>query len=240
MDRVAIKQKAIDAGECKASSVDVLCSSCVGRCSFVPDRPAAAEPMLPSEALPENWKVREAVNRKRGSVTHMVSDAAVGEIMSAVRDLMPVRTCTTAPVPASDKHLPGWERGIATVTMNGHQLREALEFIAPGPDAAPDEMDNELTFGIVQHAADDGKATTGLCCWNDDTDGVMPLDGQPSAAAAPVPETPIYQIANDHAPSGWSDVTREQFNAHTVTTWRKKRVLFAGPVESAGSASEPQ
>jgi len=79
--------------------------------------------------------------------------------------------------PADDKHLPGWERGIATVTMTGHQLREALDFINPDGDDDNEQRDNWLTFGIVQHKDDEGKASTGMCCWNDDSDGVLPLDG---------------------------------------------------------------
>jgi hypothetical protein len=78
-------------------------------------------------------------------------------------------------------NLPGWERGIATVTLTGHQLHQALEFINPDGDADPDQLEDELTFGIVQHKDDDGKASIGLCCWNGDTDGVLPLfDGSSS------------------------------------------------------------
>jgi len=84
---------------------------------------------------------------------------------------------------ASDKHLPGWERGIATVTLSGHQLREALDFINPDGDDDEDQRDNELTFGIVQHKDDDGAVATGMCCWNEDTDGVLPLDGAPDDQA---------------------------------------------------------
>ncbi len=45
-------------------------------------------------------------------------------------------------------------------------------------------MENDLTFGVVQHEDDNGKAVTSLCCWNDDTDGVLPLDGEPAPAPA--------------------------------------------------------
>jgi hypothetical protein len=83
---------------------------------------------------------------------------------------------------ASDKHLPGWERGIATVTLTGHQLRAALDFLNPDGDDDPDQRDESLTFGIVQHKDDDSTASTGMCCWNDDTDGVLPLDGEYTAA----------------------------------------------------------
>ncbi len=43
MDRVSIKQKAMDAGECGAEFVDQLCKACCdagqGRCPCVPERP---------------------------------------------------------------------------------------------------------------------------------------------------------------------------------------------------------
>jgi len=86
------------------------------------------------------------------------------------------------PEAPSDKHLPYWERGIATVTLNGHQLREALDFINPDGEGDPDQLDDDLTFGIVQHEDDEGKAKSSMCCWNDDTDGVLPLDSEPRAA----------------------------------------------------------
>jgi hypothetical protein len=85
---------------------------------------------------------------------------------------------------AKDKHLPGWERGIATVTLTGHQLRAALDCINPDGDEDADQLDDWLTFGIVQHMGDDGTASAGMCCWNDDTDGVLPLDGEYTAAPA--------------------------------------------------------
>ena len=80
----------------------------------------------------------------------------------------------------SQKHLPGWERGIATVILSGHQLREALDFINPDGDDDPEQREETLTFGIVKHKADDGAEAVGMCCWNDDTDGVLPLDGAAS------------------------------------------------------------
>jgi len=86
------------------------------------------------------------------------------------------------PEAPTDKHLPYWERGIATVTLNGHQLREALDFINPDGAGDPDQLDDDLTFGIVQYEDDEGKAKSGMCCWNDDTDGVLPLDSEPRAA----------------------------------------------------------
>jgi len=87
-------------------------------------------------------------------------------------------------VQAPEKNLPGWERGIATVTLTGHQLRAALEFLNPDGDDDPDQRDESLTFGIVQHKDDDGAVSIGMCCWNDDTDGVLPLDGEYTATPA--------------------------------------------------------
>lgn len=72
-----------------------------------------------------------------------------------------------------------------TITLTGHQLRMALDLISPGIPWDRDELDDDLTFGIRQHEDDDGKVSTGMCCWNDDTDGVLPLDGEYEAPAAP-------------------------------------------------------
>ena len=77
----------------------------------------------------------------------------------------------TAPVPAA---------GVQgdTITLTGHQLRIALELINPDGLDDRDQMDDDLTFGVRQHQDDDGKISTGMCCWNHDTDGVLPLDGE--------------------------------------------------------------
>lgn len=96
----------------------------------------------------------------------------------------PAQVAQGEPV-VSDKHLPGWERGIATITLSGHQLREALEFLNPDGDDDEDQRDNELIFGIVKHADDHGEMAVGMCCWNDDTDGVLPLDGHRAAPVVP-------------------------------------------------------
>lgn len=111
-------------------------------------------------------------------------------VQYAARKVMEVMDMLKAGAPSApgtpeapaDKHLPGWERGIATVTLTGHQLRQALDFINPDGDDDEDQRDDDLTFGIVQHKDDDGTTKTGLCCWNDDSDGVIPLDEYPRAA----------------------------------------------------------
>lgn len=66
----------------------------------------------------------------------------------------------------------------ATITLTGHQLRIALDLINPDGLNDYDQLDDDLTFGIRQHRDDDGTVKTGMCCWNDDTDGVLPLDGE--------------------------------------------------------------
>lgn len=75
------------------------------------------------------------------------------------------------------------------ITLTARQLREALELINPDGLEGPDgemQQDNELTFGIKKHQGDNGKVSMGMCCWNDDTDGVLPLHDD-----APVAE--VYQ-----------------------------------------------
>lgn len=71
-----------------------------------------------------------------------------------------------------------------TVTLTGHQLLAALDLLAPGLPRDADELDDDLTFGVRQHEDDTGKVATGMCCWNDDTDGVLPLDEYPDEAPA--------------------------------------------------------
>ena len=120
--------------------------------------------LLSAQSAWEAWKAAY----KALDVTGRPSGAPTAGIQASVEQATGAKE--------GQKHLPGWERGIATVTMTGHQLREALDFINPDGDDDPEQRDNDLTFGIVQHKDDNGKVATGLCCWNDDTDGVLPLD----------------------------------------------------------------
>lgn len=83
-----------------------------------------------------------------------------------------------APAPAA-----GGQR--ATITLSGHQLRIALDLINPDGLADRDQLDDDLTFGVRQHRDDNGTVSTGMCCWNDDTDGVLPLDGEYEAPKEP-------------------------------------------------------
>jgi len=73
----------------------------------------------------------------------------------------------------------------ATITLTGHQLRMALDFINPDALNDRDQLDNDLTFGVRQHRDDDGTVSTGMCCWNEDSDGVLPLDGEHEAPKEP-------------------------------------------------------
>lgn len=97
----------------------------------------------------------------------------------------PVKSCSTGIYLA---HVPAASVQPATITLDGHQLRMALEFINPDGLADRDQLDNDLTFGVRQHRDDDGKVGTGMCCWNDDTDGVLPLDGEYEGHAAVQPD----------------------------------------------------
>lgn len=63
-----------------------------------------------------------------------------------------------------------------TVTLTGHQLRCALALINPDGETDIDQLEDYLTFGIVTHYDDAGVIGRGMACWNDDTDGVLPLD----------------------------------------------------------------
>lgn len=63
------------------------------------------------------------------------------------------------------------------VTLTGHQLREALDYLNPDGIRDPEQLDSELTFAIIKHASEEGDVATGMCCWNDDDEGVFPLTG---------------------------------------------------------------
>lgn len=108
-----------------------------------------------------------------GSVVRYLDADLAGELLSSPKAAYD-KACAmlaAAPVPpvAAQQQVP-------TVTLSGHQMREALGFINPDGDADLDQLDDELTFGIVQHQDDNGCVATGMCCWNSDTDGVLPLD----------------------------------------------------------------
>lgn len=110
-----------------------------------------------------------------------------GEIGADKLPAFPVYRAPVQPVAVPD----------ASITLTGHQLRMALDLINPGGHQEREELDDDLTFGVRQHSADDETVSIGLCCWNDDTDGVLPLDGE---YEAPVPRTTAPAMA---VPDGW-------------------------------------
>jgi hypothetical protein len=75
------------------------------------------------------------------------------------------------------------------ITLDGHQLRTALDLINPDGPNDRDQLEDHLTFGVRQHQDDDGKVSTGMCCWNDDTDGVLTLDGEYETPVIVLPTT---------------------------------------------------
>ncbi len=50
-----------------------------------------------------------------------------------------------------------------------------------------------------------------------------------AVAPAEVEQEPVFQIASDHKPSGWSDVSEMVYEAWTNQVWRKKRKLYTSP-----------
>lgn len=86
----------------------------------------------------------------------------------------------------------------AIITLNGHQIKAALDLIAPADlhgNRDADELEGDLTFGNRHHRDDDGKEGFGMCCWNDDTDGVLPLDEEPVALQVAA-ETAVTEFAS--------------------------------------------
>lgn len=100
----------------------------------------------------------------------------------------------------------------AAVTMNANQLREALNFINPDGPSDALQCEDELTFGIRQHRDDDGTVSTGLCCWNEDTDGVYPLHGDAPIAAQPA-------LAGLAAPAVQAELSALQEQAARMATF---------------------
>ncbi len=100
--------------------------------------------------------------------------------------------------------LPAVAPQVHTMTLTGHQILAALEFIAPtgpGGQRDPGELDDDLTFGVAPHQDDDGNSSTGMCCWNEDTEGVLPLDGEPAEVPAVAPQEQLR--------AAWEDFTGE-------------------------------
>lgn len=111
---------------------------------------------------------------------HRTSFESIGWLTAAkerIRWLSRALAAATAPKPAAP---------VQQITLTGNQLRQALDFI--NPDGPADELQcgDDLTFGVRQHQDDDGAVSTGMCCWNDDTDGeVLPLTDEWTAPAQP-------------------------------------------------------
>jgi hypothetical protein len=148
--------------------------------------PPLTAPVPLTKALADDDRYQHVRDLLLDSVTVANKDR-LHQALDLLSDLAAASEAAPAPQ-QSEKHLPGWERGIATVTLSGHQLRMALDLINPDGPSDDIQMGDELTFGIVQHKDDEGKATTGMCCWNGDTDGVLPLDGEYEAEAEPAPQ----------------------------------------------------
>ena len=147
------------------------------------DRLLAAAQNVVDEALDDADSRMHPCDVRNDEVKAQHTPAPVQALFYAIRAL---RSAPGTPTAANQDHLPGWERGIATVTLSGHQLREALDFINPDGDDDTEQREEALTFGIVKHKADDGAEAVGMCCWNDDTDGVLPLDGVPGTPGSEI------------------------------------------------------
>lgn len=84
-----------------------------------------------------------------------------------------------------------------SIVLSGHQLRMALDLINPGGPDERDELEDELMFGIRQHRDDDGKVSTDMCCWNGDTDGVLPMNGEYESPTAPAAQGDAKELTDD-------------------------------------------
>lgn len=129
-------------------------------------------PVVTSEAPELYMGVAVGVDHPGATITIMEKRGAITTVHYA----------GTHPVGETITRLPIEQA--ATVTLDGHQLREALDFLNPDGNDDTAQRDDWLTFGVRQHRDDDGKVSTGMCCWNEDSDGVLPLDGEPKAGAA--------------------------------------------------------
>jgi len=124
---------------------------------------------------------RERIGQTADFPLHVPTDverAMVAEI-AELRALAPA--CASAASVAAP--LAPYAQAANMITLTGHQLVAALDLIAPGMPRDADELDNDLTFGVRQHKDDYGVVANGMCCWNDDTDGVLPLDMYPGDPA---------------------------------------------------------
>ena len=129
----------------------------------------------------------EAAKHKRVLVPLHVT-RAMQEIMDDEgwqwADVLGAAECITDEQYAEIQSVPAAGVRGDTITLTGHQLRISLDFINPDGPGDDLQMDDDLTFGVRQHQDDDGKISTGMCCWNGDTDGVLPLDGEYEEASA--------------------------------------------------------
>lgn len=76
------------------------------------------------------------------------------------------------------------------VTLTVKQLLDAIEFLAPEYLSDPDQVETEILFGVVQHQDDEGNVGTAMCCWNEDSEGVLPLEDDRTAIASTATKEP--------------------------------------------------
>lgn len=142
--------------------------------------PGKGEPADPMDwKIPCDVKVGAGTNKKGTRFGVLVARMNVlhGMAMKAFPQPSPVSGAT------SDEAKP------QMVTLTGHQIKVALDFINPDGVGDPMQLDDDLSFAMIQHRDDDGVVRHGMCCWNDDSDGVLPLDESPDSAI-PSPQAP--------------------------------------------------
>jgi hypothetical protein len=170
---------------------------------------AGAVPAAPQQAVPPGYNL---VPTKLTEEMHVAAVRAI--IKSTGNDDFPpavwAAMIAAAPVPPVPAPVEQAGEKYASISLSGNQLRAALDFINPDGPGDEEQCNDYLYFGVRKHRDDDNKVSEGMCCWNEDTDGVFPLPDE----YAPVEQSsnPVPRVGGDT-----SNLILDRYNAGSLS-----------------------
>jgi len=119
----------------------------------------------------------------------------------------------------------------SSILINGHQLREALSFLAP--DDTDEQLDQEV---IISTGGAECHSGSGLYCWLDEypEEGAIKLDGtSPAVLSAPPASEQLTDAARDVLAERRRQVEDEQWTPEHDDRYRHRQLAMAAACYAA-------
>lgn len=119
----------------------------------------------------------------------------------------------------------------SSILINGHQLREALSFLAP--DNTDEQLDQEV---IISTGGTESHSGPGLYCWAHEypEEGAIKLDGNsPTALSAPPASEQLTAAARDVLAERRRQVEAEQWTPEHDDRYRQRQLAMAAACYAA-------